>query len=219
MARARGLQGRGSTPGRIVHLRAMNRLRDALVRPPRLWTPEEALSAGGVPASAGSYAWFFRSAPPGVPLERCATHRGAVLLYLGIAPSRAGSASTLRKRLRSHLRGNASGSTLRLSLGCLLADTLGIELRRVGRTRRLTFASGEAKLTDWLARNALLAWVQVDRPWRFEANLIHSLSLPLNLDMNEAHPFQQRLSMLRRAARARARELPVLSSSRHGARG
>ncbi|MGC5256781.1 hypothetical protein ACPXCG_10545 [Gordonia sp. DT218] len=29
--------------------------------------------------------------------------------------------------------GNAAGSPLRLSLGCLLAPTLGIELRRVGQ--------------------------------------------------------------------------------------
>ena len=44
----------------------------------------------------------------------------------------------LRKRLRGHLRGNASGSTLRLTLGCLLADQLRLKLRPVGASKRLT---------------------------------------------------------------------------------
>jgi hypothetical protein len=34
--------------------------------------------------------------------------------------------------IRYHYTGNASGSTLRLTLGCLLAERLGIQLRRVG---------------------------------------------------------------------------------------
>ncbi|MEU1194017.1 GIY-YIG nuclease family protein [Streptomyces sp. NPDC005859] len=45
------------------------------------------------------------------------------------------STQNLRKRVRYHYRGNAAGSTLRLTLGCLL----GLDLRRVGsgkRTRR-----------------------------------------------------------------------------------
>ena len=44
------------------------------------------------------------------------------------APSR----QTLRSRLRDHVAGNAFSSTLRLTLGCLLADRLGITLQQVG---------------------------------------------------------------------------------------
>src|ERR1700722_7026268 len=54
--------------------------------------------------------------------------------------------------------GNAEGSTLRLTLGCLLAGELGLELRRGGSGGRLTFCDGEARLSGWLAENALVTW-------------------------------------------------------------
>ena len=41
-----------------------------------------------------------------------------------------------------------------------------------------------------------------------ESTLIQTLSLPLNLDQNAAHPFFPKLSALR--AQARARTLPIL---------
>jgi hypothetical protein len=45
--------------------------------------------------------------------------------------------------VRYHYRGNTAGSTLRLTLGCLL----GLELRRVGSGKRMTFGkAGEATL-------------------------------------------------------------------------
>jgi hypothetical protein len=188
-----------------------SQLENRLFHPPRLWTRAEALAREcPIPSEPGVYAWFFKEAPPGVPLEGCLSRGGAILLYLGIAPSRPGSRSNLRKRLRGHLRGNASGSTLRLSLGCLLAGELGIELRRVGRTQRLTFSEGEAKLSTWLEQNALLAWVEVEEPWRFEEGLIRATSLPLNLELNAAHPFHARLHAARHQARERARRLPAL---------
>ncbi|HEV8559512.1 MAG TPA: hypothetical protein VGR06_24485, partial [Actinophytocola sp.] len=53
------------------------------------------------------------------------------LLYVGIAPRHIAtriSRQNVRSRVRCHFQGNAEGSTLRLTLGCLL----GLELRRVG---------------------------------------------------------------------------------------
>jgi hypothetical protein len=44
----------------------------------------------------------------------------------------------LSRRIQYHMRGNAEASTLRLTLGCLLAEELDIELRRVGHGKRLT---------------------------------------------------------------------------------
>ena len=52
------------------------------------------------------------------------------------------SQQTLRQRLRTHYAGNAEGSTLRKTLGCLLAEELGIQLRRVGSGNRKTFVGG-----------------------------------------------------------------------------
>lgn len=106
--------------------------------------------------------------------------------------------------------GNAEGSTLRLSLGCILSEQLGIELRRVGSGNRLTFATGEGRLSEWLEDNARVAWLQCEQPWEMEAQLIGSINLPLNLEQNTRCSFHCVLSQLRRDAKRRARELPIL---------
>lgn len=169
-----------------------------------------------MPAAAGVYAWYFTAAPPGVPLEGCHVWQDAVLLYVGISPKappvngRAPSRQTIRSRVRYHYRGNAEGSTLRLTLGCLLADELEIGLRRVGSGKRMTFGrEGEARLTEWMARHARVVWMVADRPWEIEEQLIRSLVLPLNLDQNRHSPFHQELSARRAEQKALARSLPV----------
>jgi hypothetical protein len=43
-----------------------------------------------------------------------------------------------------------------------------------------------------------------------EADLIAALTLPLNLEQNSCCPFHGALSELRREAKSRARELPIL---------
>jgi hypothetical protein len=43
------------------------------------------------------------------------------------------------------MRGNAEGSTLRLTLGCLLSEQLGIELRRVEEAMPFTLAFRPAR--------------------------------------------------------------------------
>jgi hypothetical protein len=191
-----------------MHTREIER---ALVKPARLWRPVEILARPlPVPRSAGAYAWFFKNVPAVVPVSGCVTSAGFGLLYLGIAPSRSSSMSHLRKRLRGHLRGNASGSTLRLSVGCVLASLLQIQLRRVGPSERLTFGAGEQVLSAWLDENARVAWIVVDSPWQYERTLVTRVSLPLNLDFNKAHSFHGELSRLRARAREVARSLPVV---------
>jgi hypothetical protein len=161
---------------------------------------------------------MFADRPPG---HTCSANPGMqahdafTLSYVGIAPSapsageKPASKATLRSRLRQHMRGNASGSTLRLTLGCLLREQLGIDLRRVGNGERLTFAEGETKLNEWLGVNAFVCWTVHDRPWELESAIISSACLPLNLAQNKAHPFHAQLSECRAAAKRRARELPV----------
>jgi hypothetical protein len=151
-----------------------------------------------------------------VPTEGCHRWDGAALLYVGISPKPpprhggAPSRQNLRRRIRYHYRGNAAGSTLRLTLGCLLADELRIELRRVGSGQRLTFAAGENALSQWMAAHARVCWHATPEPWTTERTLISQLTLPLNLDQNRASSFRQQLSELRSHCRARARMLPVL---------
>jgi hypothetical protein len=105
------------------------------------------------PRRAGIYAWYFDRVPATVPTERCSSTMGCTLLYVGIAPKAGPSAATLRSRVHYHFRGNAEGSTLRPTLGCLLAQELGLELRRVGSGRRMTFTKlGEDGLTTWMSK-------------------------------------------------------------------
>jgi hypothetical protein len=86
------------------------------------------------------------------------------LLYVGIAPRRIStrtSRQNLRKRIRYHFRGNAYGSTLRLTLGCLL----GLQLRRVGSGTRLTFGpASEQTLSEWMAEHARVCWCETSEP-------------------------------------------------------
>ncbi|MFM8981280.1 MAG: GIY-YIG nuclease family protein, partial [Planctomycetia bacterium] len=100
----------------------------------------------------------------------------------------------------------AEGSTLRLTLGCLLAAQLGLELAAVGSSGRLTFGeAGERRLTGWLAAHARVSWIEDAEPWRLEERLLATLSLPLNLDGNAHHAFHGPLTRLRAGARERAR--------------
>jgi hypothetical protein len=190
---------------------------DALLNPARVWTRSEVLARPcPVPREAGVYAWYFVSPPPGVPVDGCHVHQGMHLLYVGISPKKppsngaSPSKQRLWNRVRYHYRGNAYGSTLRLTLGCLLSELLGIELRRVGSGTRLTFATGEAQLSEWMHEHARVAWLPTAVPWDAEHHLISTLSLPLNLAGNAAHPFHATLTELRQRCKRRALGLPIL---------
>ena len=183
---------------------------ELLLAPPRLWSRDEVLSTACVPRSGGVYAWYFRDSPQLVPLAGCIVRGDFALLYAGIAPKappKAGrpSSQTLFHRIRYHMQGNAEGSTLRLTLGCLL----GLELRRIGSGERRTFADQERQLSDWLDRNARVCWMETSEPWLVEKELIRSACLPLNLDQNRAHPFHAVLSEIRRTSKRRADDRPV----------
>jgi len=133
----------------------MNSILAKLSIPTRLWSRADVLARPcPVPARPGIYAWYFRELPGCVDATECAVHQGLTLLYIGISPKalakngKPPSRGTLRSRIRYHFRGNAEGSTLRLTLGCLMAaKSLGIQLRRIGSGSRMTFgASGAGHL-------------------------------------------------------------------------
>lgn len=169
-----------------------------------------------IPDVAGVYGWWFDLNPAGVPAAGCVHRDGSALLYVGISPKsppRNGaptSRQTIRSRVRYHYTGNAEGSTLRLTLGVLLTDELGVELRRVGSGKRRTFSTGEQALSAWMGAHARVSYVAHPEPWLLEEELIASLDLPLNLDQNRHHPFHAELSRHRSEAKAEAASLPVL---------
>lgn len=189
-----------------------------LLSPSYLWSPSDiSQDSEVVPQKPGIYAWYFRQIPPLVPTDGCRTFKGLTLLYVGIAPrkppksKKRQSQRTLQGRLKLHVKRNADVSTLRLSLGCLLSECLGIQLRRVGSENVMTFADGEEKLSHWITQNAFVVWTVTPQPWVIEEELLQSLYLPLNIKGNSHHPFCPTLKLIRRKAKKKARELPILT--------
>ena len=170
-----------------------------------------------VPNAPGAYGWWFRAVPAAVDTTGCEVRDELTLLHVGISPTPPSAngkkpvSQDLHKRIRYHFggaRGNADGSSLRKTLGVLLAGELGLELRRVGSGKQTTLAGGEAILNQWLAENALVSWVVRPEPWLFEDELTADLVLPLNLQGDSA--FHQELKRLRREAVLKANKLRVL---------
>lgn len=189
---------------------------ERLLSPAKLGSREEVLGRPSpVPKAAGVYAWYFKTVPGDIDVGDCHIFGGMPMLYVGIAPKKPyadgrRSKSTLHQRVRYHYRGNAEGSTLRMTLGVVLSESLGIELRRVGGGRRRTFSEGELKLSAWMGENAFVCWLGDQEPWSLEEYLIARYDVPLNLDQNQRNRFHPELSAARKAAKQRAAELPVL---------
>ena len=190
----------------------MNEWTAPLLLPSRLYTALDVeCRPCPVPPRPGTYAWYFDEQPPGVDTTLCHRVDDRYLLYVGISPKapslngRPPSRSTLRQRIRTHYFGNAEGSTLRRTLGCLLSSKLGIALRRVGSGTRYTFTNpGEQVLDQWMRQHAFVCWIETNAPWEVEAHLLTSgLRLPLNVDGN---PCEEAVAALR-AARFKARQL------------
>jgi hypothetical protein len=68
---------------------------------------------------------------------------------------------------------------------------------------------GEATLSQWMAENARVCWIEHGEPWALESELISQLDLPLDLDQNRHNAFHGRLKDLRAEARRWASELPI----------
>lgn len=186
----------------------------AQLRQQRVYRREEVLTKPSpVPSVAGLYAWFFRDVPPNVPTDNCLTREGLTLLYVGISPdkrSKPNSKSTLRKRIVTHFRGNAEGSTLRRTLGVLIASESGFPLCRVGSGKRMTFTHlGEQALDAWMSQNAYVVWIEHSAPWEIEHDLLGLVSCPLNIAGNAHHPFAAQINRLRRVAIQDARNSAI----------
>ena len=194
----------------------------ALLVPPNLFGSAETLQrGGGAPKLPGIYAWYFDEIPRGVDDRDCHRLGKWTLLYCGISPQRppangrAASRSHVRRRLQTHYTGNAYGSTLRLTLGCLLEIEIGTVLRRVGATGRFTFTNpGEQLLDTWMQDHARVAWAEDFRPWEAERRILSSgLPLPLNIEGNPCQQARNSLSAVRSAARRRAETMPLIPDS------
>ena len=143
----------------------MDSVLNSLTKPIRLYTRSQVLGDDcPVPGEPGVYAWYFNDKLPMVPTGGCIAYGGKYLLYLGISPgkqSKGGrrSSQNIRKRIKYHYSGNAYGSTLRKTLGCLLSEELRIEYITRGRNRGLAFTpESEERLSGWMGENAFVSW-------------------------------------------------------------
>ena len=165
----------------------------------------------------GVYAFFFKEVPPGVPVDGCFTHDGLTLLYIAGSPDKKGKANstqTLQQRVRYHFKGNADGSTLRRSLGILLAKESGYALRRVGSGKKMTLTNkGEQCLDRWMQENAFVTWIENEEPWDLENQLLNSLSIPLNIQGNKHHPYASLLAQIRSLAIVQAEAADVVDDN------
>ena len=180
-------------------------------KPTKVWSRSEVLTKPNpIPMTNGVYSWFFKTIPPQVPSVGCTDFKNLCLLYAGISPKNERSSQNLRKRITTHFRGNAEGSTLRLTLGVLLSEQSGFELRRVGSGKRKTLTHlGEQWLDKWMDDNAFVLWVEHEKPWMIEKEILRSFSLPLNIQDNEHHGFSKTLSSIRMRAKKIAEDLPI----------
>ena len=184
---------------------------DALLHPTVRLTRDDVLSqTTELPKDPGIYAWYFSEIPPGVPTRGVHRLGDGFLLYAGISPKKPrqedgkASSGTLRSRLRSHYRGNASQSTLRLTLGSLLHNELDIQLQQ-SNSGRFTFGDGEGVLSEWMSEHASVCWAVHPEPWLVESAFILSVPLRLNLDQNKNSDFHTQLTQARAEQRALAR--------------
>ncbi len=155
----------------------MTDLVEDFLTPERLWRMAEVLRRPSpVPAVPGVYGWWFDRLPGRIDAAGCHRLENLVLLYTGISPKRPPangrppSRGQLRQRIGTHFSGNAEGSTLRKTLGCLLGEELGVQLRRVGSGNRRTFVDGEHRLTTWMSDHALVSFLPHEKPWELGAS-------------------------------------------------
>lgn len=181
-------------------------------RAQQVLSPLSLTSPGDVrtaPRDKGVYAWWFTRGALAVPAREYAMVDGRELLYVGIAPQRPSatgqeSKSCLRARLLTHATRHASRSTLRLTLGSLLVDKLGLELGM--HARRASWGSrGESDLTRWMGEHARVNWVVDEEPWVIEDELLVGAPLALNVD-GRRDAFAVSLSARRKELRRAARE-------------
>lgn len=184
----------------------------------RLMSPDaltKLVDVGTVPRKKGVYGWWFTPGVLEVPPIGYTVAEGRQLLYVGIAPRKPSatgreSASHLRARLTTHATNDASRSTLRLSLGVLLADELKLILG-MHRGRANWGPEGELELTRWMNEHARISWVVNEAPWVIEDELLARAPLALNVDGRTdafATSLTQRRRHVRRAARSQATNNP-----------
>lgn len=152
-----------------------------------------------IPRSGGFYGVFFDSGQ--LLLERAGyqefdtrwpfSKEGYDLLYVGA------TLTDLRHRALQHLVGNSRASTLRMTVGALLARDLALDPVGDGSRTYFDFGDGEQRLSDWLVTHTRLAVHECDDAFGHEKHLLRTVPIPLNITERKKHPFSRYLMTLR----------------------
>ncbi len=136
---------------------------------------------------------------------------GTDLLYIG-------SSANLRARIGCHLKDESSGSTFRMSMGCLLKESLDLTIYSQPTRTTFNFGQGEARLTRWLCLNTAIAIWPCQDAFDLEKALIKNLPSPINITNRRQHPYARYLLQKRSEANGRAnrpRRRPVWIAHRN----
>ena len=152
-----------------------------------------------LPAKSGAYFVFFDSGQ--LLLERSGylefdqtfplSRDGFDLLYVGA------TADSLRLRAMQHVVGDSRSSSLRMTVGALVADDLNLDPVGDGSRTYFNFGDGERRLTEWLCAHTRVAVHVTDQPFVFEKALLRSLAVPFNISDRKRHPYSKYLMNLR----------------------
>jgi len=133
------------------------------------------------------------------------------LLYVGDTGARTGSKGTLRRRIgRNHFgsSANASGSTLRLTVGAILRAHLDLVPHETNSGRVQFDPESEKTLTRWMGRYlSIRVWParSVQALTGMETRLLAKLEPPLSLQRAANSPHAGTISRLRKEVGRRAR--------------
>ena len=136
-----------------------------------------------VPALPGNYIFVLRKNRKlpnvGIPVTYT-KFREYEVIYVGLA-----SGSLKDRDVKKHFNGNAGGSTLRKSLGCLFGYNLIPRDSNYNSNGKTKFsATDESKLSGWIKTNLLLFYYPNKDFVNVESRLIQELNPPLNLNKN-----------------------------------
>ena len=174
---------------------------DKILNPEKILSKNEIFSSPSpIPKESGVYGAYFKEVPSDIDIKNCVSFEEHILLYIGI------STINLQKRIKGHYTNDASRSTLRNTLGILLADKSKFPLRRIEpykrKTRNFT-PGGESWLNLWVEKNMFFSFETIlsysQREDEYLSKLGPSGSLPLNIDKNN-HLYASKLKKERETA-------------------
>ena len=121
-----------------------------------------------------------------------ASLNGLPVIYVGKAEK-----SRYERDYKSHFKGTARNSTLRMSLGVLF----GLKKEPLPNSKYRFVQKDEQKLSKWMEENILLHYIECDHPAKEEEYLIAKFSPPLNIKDNlspQNRSFRKNLKDLRK---------------------